>query len=165
MTEMKRIIVPVDFSTATPHVLDFAGELAKSLAADIQLIRVTEISPSIPPVGPGYAMAGMPEMMPMAPLPLGQPIPPATAPNESEKTQLTRWQTKLQQQGITVVVHNLVGDVADEILRTAESVNADLIVMGRHSHGAMYNLLVGSVTEAVLKRSRRPVLLVPEIRQ
>jgi nucleotide-binding universal stress UspA family protein len=47
----------------------------------------------------------------------------------------------------------------------ADSANVDLIVMGRHSHGAMYNLLVGSVTEAVLKRSRWPVLLVPEIRQ
>jgi nucleotide-binding universal stress UspA family protein len=33
--------------------------------------------------------------------------------------------------------------------------------MGTHGHGAMYNLLVGSVTEGVLKQSTRPVLLVP----
>ncbi len=37
---------------------------------------------------------------------------------------------------------------------------ADLIVMGRHGHGAMYHLLVGSATEGVLKHATRPVLLV-----
>jgi nucleotide-binding universal stress UspA family protein len=34
-------------------------------------------------------------------------------------------------------------------------------VMGSHGHGSVYNLLVGSVTEGVLKAARRPVLLVP----
>ena len=38
---------------------------------------------------------------------------------------------------------------------------ADLIVMGSHGHGSVYNLLVGSVTEGVLKISKHPVLLVP----
>jgi nucleotide-binding universal stress UspA family protein len=51
--------------------------------------------------------------------------------------------------------------VAEEILNQADELNADLIVMGTHGHGAMYNLLVGSVTKGVLKRSTRPVLLVP----
>ena len=162
---MKRIIVPVDFSTATPHVLDVAGGLAKSLGADVHLVHVQTIPPAIPPVGAGSALAGMPELLPMSPLPLGQPIPPPTGPNESEKEQMSQWQSKLRQEGASVSVHNLVGDVPEEILRTAESIHADLIVMGRHSHGAMYNLLVGSVTEAVLKRSRLPVLLVPETRQ
>jgi nucleotide-binding universal stress UspA family protein len=160
---MRNILVPVDFSTATPHVLDVAGQLAKSLGADIHLVHVQEIPPAIPPIGTS-AMAGMPELMPMSPLPLGQPIPPPIVPNESEKEQLAQWQNKLRQEGVNVTAHNLVGDVSDEILRTAEAANADLIVMGRHSHGAMYNLLVGSVTEAVLKRSRWSVLLVPETR-
>jgi len=49
-------------------------------------------------------------------------------------------------------------------LKQADAVNADFIVMGSHGHGAMYNLLVGSVTEGVLKRSTRPLLLVPSSR-
>jgi nucleotide-binding universal stress UspA family protein len=49
-------------------------------------------------------------------------------------------------------------------LREADAIKPDLIVMGRHGHGAMYNLLVGSVTEGVLKHSGRPVLLVPSPR-
>jgi nucleotide-binding universal stress UspA family protein len=51
--------------------------------------------------------------------------------------------------------------VAEEILNQAGVLQADLIVMGTHGHGAMYKLLVGSATKGVLKRSKRPVLLVP----
>ena len=51
--------------------------------------------------------------------------------------------------------------MAEEILDQANELNADLIVMGTHGHGAMYNLLVGSVTKGVLKHSTRPVLLMP----
>ena len=40
----------------------------------------------------------------------------------------------------------------------------DLMVMGAHGHGAMYNLLVGSATKGVLTHSARPVLLVPASR-
>jgi nucleotide-binding universal stress UspA family protein len=36
--------------------------------------------------------------------------------------------------------------------------------MGTHGHGAMYTLLVGSVTKGVLKHTVRPVLLVPAAR-
>jgi nucleotide-binding universal stress UspA family protein len=49
----------------------------------------------------------------------------------------------------------------EEVLKTAREVSADLIVMGTHGHGSVYNLLVGSVTEGILKASERPVLLVP----
>jgi nucleotide-binding universal stress UspA family protein len=77
---------------------------------------------------------------------------------------LTDWQKEIAQTGVRVTLHEPVGDVVEEILRTGGAIKTDLIVMGRHGHGAMYNLLVGSVTEGVLKRSSRPVLLVPASR-
>ena len=49
----------------------------------------------------------------------------------------------------------------EEVLQTATEIAADLIVMGSHGHGSVYNLLVGSVTEGILKAGQRPVLLVP----
>ena len=49
----------------------------------------------------------------------------------------------------------------EEILKTAREIAADFVVMGSHGHGSVYNLLVGSVTEGVLKAGERPVLLVP----
>ena len=52
------------------------------------------------------------------------------------------------------------GDAPDAILRTADEVEADLIVVGTHGRSGLDRLLCGSVAESVLQRSRRPVLFV-----
>ena len=52
----------------------------------------------------------------------------------------------------------------DLILQTCKEESADLIVVGSHGHGAVYNLLVGSVTAGVLKSAKCPVLVVPSPR-
>jgi nucleotide-binding universal stress UspA family protein len=100
----------------------------------------------------------MPELVPI-PMPeaLGQTSPP----NEEEQTKLAQWKQELERVGLKITLHEPTGAVIEEILDRATAVRADAIVMGRHGHGAMYNLLVGSVTEGVLKRSTWPVLLVP----
>jgi nucleotide-binding universal stress UspA family protein len=161
---MKSILVPVDFSAAMPSVLELAGQVAKSFGAEIHLVHVKELSVLVPPGAFGYGVAGMPELMPMSSLPIAELPPQPVAPNEQDRAKLTEWQKEIAQTGLQVTLHEPVGDVVEEILRTAGATKADLIVMGRHGHGAMYNLLVGSVTEGVLKRSGRPVLLVPASR-
>ena len=54
----------------------------------------------------------------------------------------------------------VAGDAADEVLRVADEVNADLIVMGTHGRGGLDRVICGSVAERVLRRSGRPVLVV-----
>ncbi len=85
-------------------------------------------------------------------------------PDCRDRAKLTDWQKEIEQTGVGVTLHEPVGAVVEEILRTGDVIKPALIVMGRHGHGAMYKLLVGSVTEGVLKRSGRPVLLVPASR-
>lgn len=163
---MRSILVSIDFSDSTPHVLDVARQMAKALSAEIHLVHVTEAIPAIPPGAMGYGAAGMPELMPMStnPIPIMDPVPPPPAVSESQKAKLADWQKEIRQAGLEVTLHEPTGAVVDEILRVADATSANLIVMGRHGHGAMYNLLVGSVTEGVLKRSTHPVLLVPSSR-
>jgi nucleotide-binding universal stress UspA family protein len=158
---MKRVLVPIDFSDATPRVLDQAKEIAHAFGAEIHLVHVKELSAAMPPNAIGYGVAGMPELMPMSPMPMVDPVPQTVLPNEHDKAKLTEWQKTLTQAGLTVTLHEPTGDVVEEILRTSKTIDADIIVMGRHGHSAMYNLLVGSVTEGVLKRSSQPILLVP----
>jgi nucleotide-binding universal stress UspA family protein len=62
--------------------------------------------------------------------------------------------TALQLQGATVAT----------VLAEADRLGAELIVLGSHGHGAVYELLVGSVAEGVVRRSKVPVLLVPSLR-
>ena len=96
-------------------------------------------------------------------MPMVDPAAPAFSEN-SRKAELAGWQKEIEQAGVKVTLHEPTGTVVDEILKQADAVNADFIVMGSHGHGAMYSLLVGSVTEGVLKRSARPLLLVPRSR-
>jgi len=76
--------------------------------------------------------------------------------NEAQKAKLNDWQKEISQAGLKVTLHESTGAVVEEILREADAIKPDLIVMGRHGHGAMYNLLVGSVTEGVLKAAAVP---------
>jgi nucleotide-binding universal stress UspA family protein len=161
---MKSILVPIDFSAATPRVLDLAGQMAKSFGAEIHLVHVKQLSASVPPSTLGYGVAGMPDLMPVSSLPMTDPLPQPLLPNEQERAKLAEWQKEISRIGLQVVTHEPVGDVVEEILRTADAIKAELIIMGRHGHGAMYNLLVGSVTQGVLKRADPPVLLVPTAR-
>jgi nucleotide-binding universal stress UspA family protein len=160
---MKRILVPIDFSDATPPVIDLARQLAKGLDAEIHLVHVRELIAAAAPGALGYGLAGMPELAPMSgvPVPVFDPIPQSIPEDEDQKSKLAQWQREIAQEGIKVSLHEPTGKVAEEILNQADVLQADLIVMGTHGHGAMYNLLVGSATKGVLKHSRRPVLLVP----
>jgi nucleotide-binding universal stress UspA family protein len=160
---MKRILVPIDVSDVTPPVIDLARQLAKALNAEIHLVHVKELTAAATPGTLGYGLAGMPELAPMSgvPLPGFEPMPEAIPEDEGQTSKLAKWQEEIAQDGIKVSLHEPTGAVAEEILNQADALGADLIVMGTHGHGAVYNLLVGSATKGVLKHSTRPVLLVP----
>ena len=163
---MKRILVPIDFSDVTPRVIGVAQQLAKAFDAEIHLIHVRELSATAAPGALGYGLAGMPELAPISgvPVPMFDPMPQTMPVDENQKSKLAQWQKEIAQGGLKVTLHEPTGTVAEEILLQADSLSADLIVMGTHGHGAMYNLLVGGVTKGVLKHSARPVLLVPASR-
>jgi hypothetical protein len=53
------------------------------------------------------------------------------------------------------------GPPADVILQSASRINPDYIVIGSHGHGAMHDLIAGSTTREILRKSPCPVVLVP----
>jgi nucleotide-binding universal stress UspA family protein len=53
------------------------------------------------------------------------------------------------------------GDVVGEIVRVAEELAVDLVVMATHGHEGILDAFRGSVTEQVLRRAPSPVLAVP----
>ena len=59
----------------------------------------------------------------------------------------------------SILVHE--GDAVDEILKTAEKLNSDIIILGAHGKGILSHTFLGSVSEKVLRQSTRPVLVVP----
>lgn len=143
--------------------MDVARSMANAFLAEIHLIHIKELSSAISAGGMGYEALGVPELLPTSALAgrMLEQLPEAAPEDETQQQKLKKWQQELVQTGLKSSLHEATGGIVDEIIKRADAVAADLIVMGRHGHGAMYNLLVGSVTEGVLKHSKCPVLLVP----
>jgi nucleotide-binding universal stress UspA family protein len=66
----------------------------------------------------------------------------------------------LKKAGLAAATDYRVGHPGDEIAAAAERIDADLIVMGSHGHGAFAGLVMGSVTNSVLARTKRPMLVL-----
>ena len=66
----------------------------------------------------------------------------------------------LSARGIPFAVESRVGDPGEEIARFAAHEQCDIIAMGTHGHGALANLVMGSVATKVIAVARVPVLLM-----
>jgi nucleotide-binding universal stress UspA family protein len=145
---MKTIVVAVDFSNATPGVLEMAVRLAKSFGADLELFHVIEPEPS-------YTAYGF----------TPDEFPAMNAFQEEAKRRAT---TKLADLLATVK-----GDLPNATSRIAEGSplhalldhikqsGADFVVVGSHGHGVIASLLLGSVAEGLVRKATVPTLIVP----
>ncbi len=79
--------------------------------------------------------------------------------DEAEKA-LGPARSRLQKAGLTPRVRYTVGRPAAEISSAADKDNVDLLVLGSHGHSALGGMLLGSVTNEVMVRSKRPTLIV-----
>jgi nucleotide-binding universal stress UspA family protein len=68
----------------------------------------------------------------------------------------------LKKAGLAADAQYRVGHPGEEIAAVADESRPDLVVMGSHGHGALAGLLLGSVTNAVLARTKRPLLVLRE---
>ncbi len=143
MREIHRILCPVDLSDVSRHTADHAVAVARRYAAAITALHVCY--PVMIPAG-DFAVVG----------PLAMP-----AEDEVKKAR-TQVEALFEAAGGGIVdVLIETGQPAPRILAAADSLPADLIVMGTHGVGGFEHLVLGSVTEKVLRRATCPVLTIP----
>lgn len=138
---MKKILVPVDFSTSSHNASEYAMELGKALKADIHLLHV-------------YA-----EPMPVGNVPDTGMIA-ADLQTENEINIRKEVETLVHKYGTAVNSDVVPGFKGDTIKDAASKLNADLIVMGVKSNRK--NRILGSTTLKMIRKSDRPLLLIPE---
>jgi nucleotide-binding universal stress UspA family protein len=140
MPRIARILCPIDFSETSRHAVEQAVAIAKSYRARLSVLH-----------------AYSPIFMPVPGLPA-----PADRVSESEQQRVHDEAAAFLQSSCPdadVIVD--VGSPVAVILERAAAPPASLIVMGTHGAGGFEHLLLGSVTEKVLRKATCPVLTVP----
>ena len=139
---MSTILIATDGSPEAREAVDYGLELAAGDDADVVLLQV------IPPIDWTQLDRGA----------VIRPIPEEIALRRSFT--LDEASRLAASHGVPVVAEVLAGDPADEIVAYADNHDVDLIVVGSRGRGAVASALLGSVSQAVLHESRRPVLVL-----
>jgi len=144
MLKINRILCPIDFSEFSVKAYDYAQSLAWHYRATLLLEHVTE---SLTPMYPYYAF-------PNAYVEISQELR-AHAEQQLQEFAKTHTRHGVQPE---CSVHD--GAVANVILDLAEAQDVSLIVMGTHGLRGIDRVLLGSVTDKVLRKAHCPVLAV-----
>ena len=140
------ILVAVDLSGASTKILHYVRTLALDLSAKVWLLYAEKPDLGFVGFGPGRP----------------QSVLDKVAHDFKEKREeLQHEADKLKNFGIDAKALLVQGAAVEVILDEASKLNINLIVVGSHGHGAVYHLMVGSVSEGVLHRSTCPVIVVP----
>lgn len=144
---IKNILVPVDFSGVTESLMRHAHELARAFGAVVCLLHVEAPEPYFVGYKPGP-----------------QSVRDSVARDIRENNRrLFELRDILHGDGIEAKALLLQGPTAEVILKEAARLPADVIVIGSHGRGALYHLLLGSVSHSVLAGSLCPVLIVRSV--
>lgn len=141
MEGFQRILAPVDFSELSAPTVDMAVRL---LAPDGEavLLHVVEWMPAVT----GGAFGVYPHRKDIEQL------------KRLSLDKLEDWKAEHSDSEVRPMVRE--GKPATSILEVAADVSPDLIVIGSHGRGGLDHLLLGSVTERVLRKAAAPVLVV-----
>jgi nucleotide-binding universal stress UspA family protein len=134
----KRILVPLDGSDPAADVLPHVQELAKSIGAEVVLLRV-----AFAHIFPG-----------------ADPIETQVTAVQEAETYVIEHAKALQETGVRAEGKVRYGDPVEEILDHVTWDHIDLIAMATHGRTGLKRVVLGSMAEHVVRRSPVPVLLL-----
>ncbi len=143
--EIKRVLLPIDFSDVSLNALETAIAICKRQLATLTLINVVENTYVLfPPEAGGIAGAILPELV----------------KNANENLNAL---AKDIRKNHDVVVNHIVqsGNPADEVCRWALHKESSLVVMGTHGASGLREFFLGSNAYRVVKNSPCPVMTIP----
>jgi nucleotide-binding universal stress UspA family protein len=148
----KRILVGVDDSRMTPHVLAQVRSMADAFEAHVTLLHAWSDSVYSHVASMSYATAHDEQT---AKREIREEIT-----NEGQRWLETLARTGLSSERVKVIVTH--GNAGDETLAVADRLDPDLIVLGRRGSGLVAAALLGSTLGTVVRQARCPVLVVAD---
>ena len=136
------ILVPIDFSRPSRAALDYALDLAEAFKAPVTLLHVIEV--------------------PAVPIFATYPAPVDSDMVADAKKKLAALAAKQRRaRDLLQPVRVRTGSPFREIVRAAESLKMDLVVLATHGFTGVKHVLLGSTAERVVRHAPCPVLVVP----
>jgi nucleotide-binding universal stress UspA family protein len=145
MIDLHRILVPTDFSKFSQNALTYALAFAEKFGAELDLLHVVQ---DLAMFLPDVVTAGPPL------------VPPIDQLTQAVRTALERLIQENNLNRLPVHAEIREGTPFYEIIRFAREKDIDLIVMGTHGRSGLAHVLLGSVTEKVVRKAPCPVLTV-----
>src|SRR5262249_45458711 len=137
----------VDLSDATAPVLEAAAALAKGRGDRLHVLHVAAEEPALA----GYDTDDISV----------HTRTDRAAQLLQEHQHMRELAHGLERDDLVVVPLVEMGSTVEVILEVADRIDAETIVAGTHGHGRLHDVLLGSVSHTLMKRTDRPVLLVP----
>lgn len=141
---MKKVLITLDYDPTAKKVAEEGFAFAKAMGAEVILLHVV-----IDLVA--YSLTYL-NMGPMQ-------LESVEDINNAAQHFLDNSKHHLGDETIQTIVKE--GGLAETILKTAKEMDVDIIVVGSHSRRWLENILMGSVTEDVLRKTTIPLLIIP----
>lgn len=141
----EHILVPVDGSETSYAAVDKAVEIAKAFNSKVTVVQVLALDPYI--AAEYITAAQTNDLVERARTAILKTLDEAKA--------------KFAAAGIDAETQLLEGQVIySEIIKAAESLNTDLIVIGSHGRTGFKKLFLGSVAQSILGQANVPVMVI-----
>jgi nucleotide-binding universal stress UspA family protein len=140
----ENILVPVDFSEHSKNALVNANEIAKSYEAKIHLLHIIEET-----MHPAFSLSGKSSIFDLI---------PGIDEDCRKRTEKIAKETISSQ--VNYEIHIKGGRAASDIIKFAKENSTDLIVIATHGLTSLEHMLLGSVTEKVVRMAHCPVFTV-----
>jgi nucleotide-binding universal stress UspA family protein len=143
-SDIKRILVPIDFSEHSKNALQYAISFAGKFNSELILVYVVE--PTIYPADFSFGQVAVPSI--------------ENELRERGKVELDNLVNALIGESSTVKTIVRTGKPYLEIIKTAAEEDIDIIIIATHGHSGVEHLLFGGTTEKVVRKAPCPVLIV-----
>lgn len=149
---MKKVLICLDYHPVSEKVAEKGYELAQNIGAEVCLLHVLDDA--------GFYSAQYPTFLGYEGYPgMGPDFNVAMEMQNIGQDFLEKAATHLKDPNVKT--HLAQGETYKALLDYAEEWQADLIVMGTHSHSVLEKLFMGTVAQKVLEKTKVPVYMVP----
>lgn len=141
---MKTILVPIDFSKPSEYAAKMAAKMAIKTKATIYLIHLIELPKGVVDMGSSSRFS----------------IPESMLYLRKVREKVLEFKGNIFSEDIQVEYFIKLNNPFEGILKYADKINADLIIMGSKGHSSFKGIRIGSNTEKVVRSSKTPVIVV-----